>query len=163
MLAVGLTVDDSRMLASYFVVFMLACFKLRADRFSSFSGSSTYRQMMSQRKNMFVWKDLSFETKSMWTFLDYLRLFCYCHLLDLVLCLVLVTGTLEYDILHLGYLAFALVFFRMRLVMLKKRNKIFRFLRIYNFALIVLSLAYQSPFFGCVKSFWEMWDTRLHI
>ncbi|KAG8653838.1 hypothetical protein MANES_05G071700v8 [Manihot esculenta] len=148
----GLTVDDSRMLASYFVVFMLACFKLRADRFSSFSGSSTYRQMMSQRKNMFVWKDLSFETKSMWTFLDYLRLFCYCHLLDLVLCLVLVTGTLEYDILHLGYLAFALVFFRMRLVMLKKRNKIFRFLRIYNFALIVLSLAYQSPFLGVSKA-----------
>ncbi|XP_057994460.1 piezo-type mechanosensitive ion channel homolog isoform X2 [Hevea brasiliensis] len=148
----GLIVDDSRMLASYFVVFMLACFKLHSDRFSSFSGSSTYRQMMSQRKNTFVWKDLSFETKSMWTFLDYLRLYCYCHLLDLVLCLILITGTLEYDILHLGYLAFALVFFRMRLVMLKKKNKMFRFLRIYNFALIVLSLAYQSPFVGVSKS-----------
>ncbi|XP_037492491.1 piezo-type mechanosensitive ion channel homolog isoform X2 [Jatropha curcas] len=148
----GLVVDDSRMLASYFVVFMFACFKLRADRFSSFSGSSTYRQMMSQRKNIFVWKDLSFETKSMWTFLDYLRLYCYCHLLDLVLCLILITGTLEYDILHLGYLAFALVFFRMRLVILKKKNKIFRFLRIYNFVLIVLSLAYQSPFVGVFSS-----------
>ncbi|KAF2298634.1 hypothetical protein GH714_024432 [Hevea brasiliensis] len=120
---IRLIVDDSRMLASYFVVFMLACFKLHSDRFSSFSGSSTYRQMMSQRKNTFVWKDLSFETKSMWTFLDYLRLYCYCHLLDLVLCLILITGTLEYDILHLGYLAFALVFFRMRLVMLKKKTR----------------------------------------
>ncbi|XP_050238768.1 piezo-type mechanosensitive ion channel homolog [Mercurialis annua] len=144
----GLTVDDSRVLANYFVIFMLACFKLRADRLSSFSGSSTYRQMMSQRKNTFVWKDLSFETKSMWTFLDYMRLYCYCHLLDLVLCLILITGTLEYDILHLGYLAFALVFFRMRLVILKKKNKIFRLLRIYNFAVIVLSLAYQSPYVG---------------
>ncbi|KAM4074275.1 hypothetical protein ACB094_10G082400 [Castanea mollissima] len=143
-----LIVDDPRTLISYFLVFMLACFKFRADRLSSFSGSSTYRQMMSQRKNTFVWRDLSFETKSMWTILDYLRLYCYCHLLDLVLALILITGTLEYDILHLGYLAFALVFFRMRLQILKKKNKIFKFLRMYNFALIVLSLAYQSPFVG---------------
>lgn len=144
----GLIVDDPRMLISYFVVFMLACFKLRADHLSRFPESSTYRQMMSQRKNSFVWRDLSFDTKSMWTFLDYLKLYCYCHLLDLVLALILITGTLEYDILHLGYLAFALVFFRMRLEILKKKNKIFKFLRIYNFALIILSLAYQSPFVG---------------
>ncbi|XP_061356243.1 piezo-type mechanosensitive ion channel homolog isoform X3 [Gastrolobium bilobum] len=144
----GFVIDDPRMLISYFVVFMLACFKLRADRLSSFSGSSTYRQIMSQRRNAFVWRDLSFETKSMWTFLDYLRLYCYCHLLDLVLILILITGTLEYDILHLGYLAFALVFFRMRLEILKKKNKIFKFLRIYNFAVIILSLVYQSPFVG---------------
>uniref|UniRef100_A0A2P2M0W9 Piezo-type mechanosensitive ion channel homolog isoform X2 n=1 Tax=Rhizophora mucronata TaxID=61149 RepID=A0A2P2M0W9_RHIMU len=147
----GLVVDDPRILISYFVVFMFACFKLRADHISSFSGS-TYHQMMSQRKNIFVWKELSFETKSMWTFLDYIRLYCYCHLLDLVLCLILITGTLEYDILHLGYLAFALVFFRMRLVILKKKNKIFNFLRIYNFAVIILSLAYQSPFVGVFSS-----------
>ncbi|KAJ6723537.1 PIEZO-TYPE MECHANOSENSITIVE ION CHANNEL-like protein [Salix koriyanagi] len=149
---IGLIVDDPRMLISYFSVFMIACFKLRADNLSSLTGSSMYRQKMSQSKNTFVWKDLSFETKSMWTFLDYLRLYFYCHLLDLVLCLILITGTLEYDILHLGYLAFALVFFRMRLVILKKKNKVFRFLRIYNFALIVLSLAYQSPFVGVFSS-----------
>ncbi|KAB2071038.1 hypothetical protein ES319_A08G195800v1 [Gossypium barbadense] len=144
----GLIIDDPRMLISYFLVFLLACFKLRADHLSDFSGSSTYRQMLSQRENSFVWRDLSFETKSMWTFLDYVRLYCYCHLLDLVLVLILITGTLEYDILHLGYLAFALVFFRMRLEILKKKNKIFKFLRIYNFVVIVLSLAYQSPFVG---------------
>ncbi|XVF21838.1 hypothetical protein REPUB_Repub12eG0124200 [Reevesia pubescens] len=144
----GLIIDDPRILISYFLVFLLACFKLRADHLSDFSGSSTYRKMMSQRKNSFVWRDLSFETKSMWTFLDYIRLYCYCHLLDLVLVMILITGTLEYDILHLGYLAFALVFFRMRLEILKKKNKIFRFLRIYNFVVIVLSLAYQSPFVG---------------
>ncbi|KAL8092740.1 hypothetical protein AgCh_034845 [Apium graveolens] len=144
----GLIVDDYRMLISYFAVFMVACFKLRADQFSRFSGSFTYRQMISQRKNAFVWRDLSFETKSMWTFIDYLRLYCYCHLLDLVLALILITGTLEYDMLHLGYLAFAVIFFRMRLTILKKKNKIFRFLRIYNFVVIVLSLAYQSPFLG---------------
>ncbi|XP_034689649.1 piezo-type mechanosensitive ion channel homolog isoform X2 [Vitis riparia] len=144
----GLVVDDPRTLISYYIVFMLACFKLRADHSSSFSGPFTYHQMMSQRKNIFVWRDLSFETKSMWTFLDYLRLYCYCHLLDLVLALILITGTLEYDILHLGYLCFALIFFRMRLKILKKKNEIFKFLRIYNFSIIVLSLAYQSPFVG---------------
>ncbi|KAF3663516.1 Piezo-type mechanosensitive ion channel -like protein [Capsicum annuum] len=144
----GFTVDDPRTLISYYVVFMLACFKLRADRTSSLSGSFTYRQMVSQRKNSFVWRDLSFETKSMWTFLDYLRLYCYCHLLDLVLALILITGTLEYDVLHLGYLGFALIFFRMRLTILKKKNEIFKYLRMYNFTVIVLSLAYQSPFIG---------------
>ncbi|KAL5561618.1 hypothetical protein UlMin_031365 [Ulmus minor] len=148
----GLIVDDPRILVSYFVVFMLACFKLRADHLPSFSETSTYRQMMSQQKNTFVWRDLSFETKSMWTLLDYLRLYFYCHLLDLVFVLVLITGTLEYDILHLGYLGFALVFSRMRLEILKKRNKIFKFLRIYNFVVIVLSLAYQSPFVGVFTS-----------
>ncbi|KAK9733567.1 hypothetical protein RND81_04G075400 [Saponaria officinalis] len=136
------------MLMSYFVVFIVASFKLRADKSPGLSGSFTYHQMMSQQKNIFVWKDLSFETKSMWTIFDYLRLYCYCHLLDLVLTLILVTGTLEYDILHLGYLGFALVFFRMRLEILRKRNKIFKFLRIYNFVIIVISLAYQSPFIG---------------
>lgn len=144
----GIIVDDPRVLISYCVVFMLACFKLRADHASSFSGSFTYRQMVSQRKNAFVWRDISFETKSMWTFLDYLRVYCYCHLLDLVLALILITGTLEYDILHLGYLGFAVIFFRMRLTILKKKNKIFKYLRIYNFAVIVFSLAYQSPFIG---------------
>ncbi|KAJ4954572.1 hypothetical protein NE237_011355 [Protea cynaroides] len=144
----GFVVDDPRMLISYYVVFMLACFKLRSDHLSGFSGSQTYHQMKSQRKNASVWRDLSFETKSLWTFLDYLRLYCYCHLLDLVLALILITGTLQYDILHLGYLGFALIFFRSRLQILKKKNKIFKFLRMYNFALIVLSLAYQSPFLG---------------
>ncbi|KAI3678969.1 hypothetical protein L6452_38273 [Arctium lappa] len=144
----GLAVDDPRVLISYFLVFMFACFKLRADRFCSFSGSYTYRQMISQRKNAFVWRDLSLETKTIWTLLDYLRLYCYCHLLDLVFALILITGTLEYDILHLGYLAFALTLFRLRLTILKKKNKIFKWLRIYNFAVIVLSLAYQSPFVG---------------
>lgn len=140
------------MLISYYVVFIFSSFKLRSHHFSGFSDSDTYRQMMSQRKNAVVWRDLSLETKSFWTFLDYLRLYAYCHLLDIVLALIAITGTLEYDVLHLGYLGFALVFFRMRLEILKKKNKIFKYLRMYNFALIVLSLAYQSPYIGQFSS-----------
>ncbi|KAL5566153.1 hypothetical protein UlMin_029317 [Ulmus minor] len=144
----GTIVDDPRILFSYYAVFMFACFKLRADRLSSPYGSQIYQKMLSECNKASILSDLSFETKGLWTFLDYLRLYSYCHLLDLVLALILITGTLEYDILHLGYLGFALVFFRIRLEILKKKNKIFKFLRIYNFALIVLSLAYQSPFIG---------------
>ncbi|KAF3794554.1 Piezo-type mechanosensitive ion channel-like protein [Nymphaea thermarum] len=136
------------MLISYYLVFIFASFKLRADHLSNFNESNAYPQMVPHRSNPLVWGDLSFEIKSEWTILDYLKLYSYCHFLDVVLCLILVTGTLEYDILHLGYLGFALVFFRMRLEILKKKNKIFKFLRMYNFAVIVLSLAYQSPFFG---------------
>nr|CAN61399.1 hypothetical protein VITISV_031828 [Vitis vinifera] len=155
----GIVVDDPRMLISYYVVFMLACFKFRADCLSSLSEAYTYQKIMSRFMKASVLSDLSFETKSMWTFIDYLRLYSYCHLLDLVLALILITGTLEYDILHLGYLGFAMVFFRMRLEILKKKNKIFKFLRMYNFALIVLSLAYQSPFVGDFsKGKWEMID-----
>ncbi|KAF7805147.1 piezo-type mechanosensitive ion channel-like protein isoform X1 [Senna tora] len=106
----GITVDDPRILISYYGVFMLSCFKFRADQSSSLSRSKMYKKILSQ-----------------WKFASVLR-------------------TLEYDILHLGYLGFALVFFRIRLKILNQGNKIFRFLRVYNFVLIVLSLAYQSPF-----------------
>lgn len=127
---------------------MFSSFKYRADKSSSLSRSRMYKKILSQWKSASVLNDLSFETKGYWTFLDHLRLYCYCHLLDYVLSLILITGTLEYDILHFGYLGFALVFFRKRLKILKQGNSIFRFLRLYNFVLIVLSLAYQSPFVG---------------
>ncbi|XP_062084665.1 piezo-type mechanosensitive ion channel homolog isoform X2 [Humulus lupulus] len=144
----GIIADDPRILISYYVVFMFSCFKLRSDRLSIPYGSQIYREMIFNCYKASVLSDLSFETKGLWTYLDFLRLYGYCYLLDLVLVLILITGTLEYDVLHLGYLGFALVFFRMRLEILKKKNKIFKFLRMYNFGLIVLSLAYQSPFIG---------------
>ncbi|RYR02293.1 hypothetical protein Ahy_B06g081111 [Arachis hypogaea] len=147
----GIIVDDPRMLISYYGVFMLSCLKFRADHSSTLTGLDMYRKMLSQWKSASILNDLSFETKAYWTFLDHLRLYGYCHLLDFVLSLVLITGTLEYDVLHLGYLAFALAFLRKRMKILKKGNLIFRFLRMYNFLVIVLSLAYQSPLFGHLR------------
>ncbi|KAK4744236.1 hypothetical protein SAY87_010548 [Trapa incisa] len=144
----GIVVDDSRMLISYYMVYMFSCFKLKADHYSSLPDSQMYQCLISYCKNASLLSDLSFETKELWTLLDYVRHYSYCHLLDFFLALILIIGTLEYDIMHLGYLGFALVFFRMRLQILKKKNKLFKLLRIYNFALIVLSLAYQSPFIG---------------
>lgn len=136
------------MLVSYYLVFIISSFKLRSDHSASLLSSQTYHQMMSQRKSSLIWRDLSFETKSMWTILDYLRVYSYCHLLDVVLALIMITGTLEYDILHFGYLFFALFFFTKRLEILKRKNKVFRYLRMYNFIVIVLSLACQSPYLG---------------
>lgn len=52
---------------------------------------------------------------------------------------------LEYDRRHFGYLSFAMVFFWMKLKILKKGNQIFRCLRMYKFVVMVLFLAYQSP------------------
>ncbi|MED6172171.1 hypothetical protein PIB30_047572, partial [Stylosanthes scabra] len=147
----GIIVDDTRMLISYYGVFMLSCLKLRADHSSTLTGLDMYRKMLSQWKTASILNDLSFETKAYWTFLDHLRLYGYCHLLDFVLSLVLITGTLEYDVLHLGYLCFALTFLRERMKILKQGNLIFRFLRMYNFVVIVLSLAYQSPLFGQLR------------
>ncbi|KAL2345732.1 hypothetical protein Fmac_007017 [Flemingia macrophylla] len=144
----GIIVDDPRMLMWYYGIFMFSCFKFRADQSSCLNGLEMYQKILSQWKSASVLSDLSFETKGYWTFLDHLRLYGYCHLLDFVLSLILITGTLEYDILHLGYLGFALLFFRIRLKILQEGNKIFRFLRMYNFVLIVMSLAYQSPFVG---------------
>ena len=54
-----------------------------------------------KKENAFVLRDLSFETKNMWTVLDYLRHYCYVHLLDILPVLILITRTLEYDILLL--------------------------------------------------------------
>lgn len=82
-----------------------------------------------------------------------MRLYGDCHLLGFVLSLILITGTLEYDMLHFGYLGFALVFYRMRLKILKKGNQVFRYLRMYNFVVTILFLAYQSP---CVGDFREI-------
>ncbi|KAK7332943.1 hypothetical protein VNO80_29700 [Phaseolus coccineus] len=149
----GIIVDDPRMLFWYYGVFMVSCFKFRADQSSCLNGLEMYQKILSQWKSASVLNDLSFETKGYWTFIDHMRLYSYCHLLDFVLSLILITGTLEYDILHLGYLGCAMVFFRIRLKILKQGNKIFRFLRMYNFVLIVMSLAYQSPFVGTFSNF----------
>ncbi len=40
----------------------------------------------------------------------------------------------------------------MRGTIMERRNSLFCFLRLYNFILIVMSLAYQAPYFGNVGS-----------
>jgi hypothetical protein len=68
-------------------------------------------------------------------------------LLLLVLTLVFATGSLNYDLLHFGYLAFSLVFFRIRGQIMERGNAVLNYLRLYNFLLIIASLVYQAPAF----------------
>lgn len=144
----GLTVDDRQMLVAHFMVFIVSCFQLHANMAAGVLDPRSLHAGILSASERLAWKEISYETTSQWTWLDYLRFGFYRHLLHLVLLLVFITGTLQYDVLHLGYLAISLIFFRMRGTIMERRNSIFRFLRLYNFTLIVASLAYQAPYFG---------------
>ncbi|CAM6103082.1 unnamed protein product [Calypogeia fissa] len=147
----GLAVDDRQMLAAHFMVFFFASLQLRANMLAGNALSRSIHTFIPPSDRL-AWKEMSFETSGEWTWLDHGRFLFYRHLLHVVLLLVFVTGTLQYDVLHLGYLTFSLVLFRMRSTLMIKRNSIFRFLRLYNFILIAASLIYQAPYFGSLST-----------
>jgi len=65
------------------------------------------------------------------------------HYSDAVLVAVIALCTLENDVIHAGYLALALYFFRHRESLCTPA--LFRWLPLYNFGVMLLSLAYQAP------------------
>ena len=65
------------------------------------------------------------------------------HYSDAVLVAVIALCTLENDVIHAGYLALALYFFRQRESL--RTSALFRWLPLYNFGVMLLSLAYQAP------------------
>lgn len=144
----GLAIDDRQMLVANFMVFLISCFQLRANMSAGGLDTRSFHAAIIPASDRLAWKEISYETTSQWTWLDHLRFFFYHYLLHAVLILVFITGTLQYDVLHLGYLAFALVFFRMWDTIMVKRNSVFWVLRLYNFILILASLGYQAPYFG---------------
>ncbi|KAJ7571313.1 hypothetical protein O6H91_01G159100 [Diphasiastrum complanatum] len=147
----GIVVDDRQMLVAYFMVYLISCMQLRANLSSDGSENGLFHSAVIPASDRMAWQEISYNTIEQWTWLDHLRFLYYCHLLHVVLLLVFITGTLQYDLLHLGYLAFSMVFFRMRATIMRKRNRIFFFLRLYNFALIIASLVFQAPFFGYLE------------
>ncbi|MCO5611380.1 hypothetical protein L7F22_065633 [Adiantum nelumboides] len=144
----GVMVDDWQTVIAYFMVFFICSLELQANIRARSTNIFSFHELVRSPSDKLAWREITYETKGQWTWLDRLRFFIYLHFLDVVLLLVFITGTFEYDLLHLGYLAFSLIFFRMRLKILKTRNRIFRYLRVYNFVLIILSLMYQAPYFG---------------
>lgn len=62
--------------------------------------------------------------------------------------LIAVVGlcTLENDVIHAAYLAIALLLFRRRDTLRTERHNLFKWLPLYNFAVMLLTLLYQSPF-----------------
>ncbi len=65
--------------------------------------------------------------------------------MDVVLVAVVALCTVENDVIHAAYLAIALLLFRRRDTLRSKGNRLFRWLPSYNFAVMLLTLAYQAP------------------
>jgi len=69
----------------------------------------------------------------------------YRHYMDIVLIAVVALCTVENDVIHAAYLAIALLLFRRRDTLRSEGNRLFRWLPIYNFAVMLVTLAYQAP------------------
>jgi len=67
------------------------------------------------------------------------------HYMDVVLVAVVALCTVENDVIHAAYLAIALLLFRRRDTLRHRGNTLFRWLPAYNFAVMLLTLAYQAP------------------
>ena len=77
------------------------------------------------------------------------------HYTDAVLITVVALCALENDVIHAGYLALALLLFRRRETLRVERSKLFKWMAIYNFAVMALTLAFQAPFEDAWGTIWE--------
>lgn len=68
------------------------------------------------------------------------------HYTDVLLVAVVALCTVENDVIHAAYLAIALLLFRRRDALRTERQALFRWLPLYNFAVMAVTLAYQAPF-----------------
>ena len=67
------------------------------------------------------------------------------HYMDVVLIAVVVLCTVENDVIHAAYLAIALLLFRRRDTLRYDGNKLFKWLPLYNFLVMLVTLIYQAP------------------
>lgn len=68
------------------------------------------------------------------------------HYTDLLLIAVVALCTVENDVIHAAYLALALLLFRRRDALRRERQHLFKWLPLYNFLVMLVTLAYQAPF-----------------
>lgn len=68
------------------------------------------------------------------------------HTMDLSLIGTFWLGSLSEDLIHLGYLWYALYFFRHREALLRRMNFLFWHVRVYNALVLGMQLAFQAPF-----------------
>lgn len=74
-----------------------------------------------------------------------LKLACR-HYTDVLLIAVIALCTVENDVIHAAYLALALLLFRRRDALRTERQSLFKWLPLYNFLVMLITLAYQAPF-----------------
>lgn len=65
--------------------------------------------------------------------------------MDVVLVAVVALCTVENDVIHAAYLAIALLLFRQRDTLRFGGNRLFKWLPLYNFLVMLITLAYQAP------------------
>ena len=92
-----------------------------------------------------LWQPLARAAQGRWRWADWLRYRLYRHYLDAVLLAVIAVCAVENDLLHAGYLALALLFFRRRVALRSARNRGFAWLPAYNFGVMAVALLYQAP------------------
>lgn len=92
-----------------------------------------------------VWAPLIREAMPSWRLHDRIRYAVYRRSLEALLIAVVLVCVMENDIIHAGYLAIALFFFRSRLTLRNRRNSAFAILPGYNMAVMAIALAYQAP------------------
>lgn len=90
-----------------------------------------------------VFHPLLYSEQASWSWLDWLRYEVIKYSRDLLLVCVALVCFVEKDILHAGYLALVLVFFRMRRGFLGTDRQLLVWLPAFNMAVIVLQLMYQ--------------------
>lgn len=64
----------------------------------------------------------------------------------MLLVAVVALCTVENDVIHAAYLAIALLLFRRRDTLRSERGVLFKWLPLYNFLVMAVTLAYQAPF-----------------
>lgn len=92
-----------------------------------------------------LWAPLTRDAMPTWRLHDRIRYAMYRRSLEALLIAVVLVCVMENDIIHAGYLAIALFFFRSRLTLRAKRNSAFAILPAYNMAVMAVALAYQAP------------------
>ena len=121
------------------VVFWTYCL-VTLDVSHAFSGSRNQR-----RRSINFFSALSYELKPRWRWQDWIRYFVLRWHLDFVLISVVVACILDNNVMHAGYLAMSFYFFRHRIRLRHERNRLFKWLPLYNFLVMTITILYQIP------------------
>ena len=78
--------------------------------------------------------------------------------MDAVLIAVVALCTVDNDVIHAAYLALALLLFRRRDALRAEGNTLFKWLPVYNFAVMLVTLAYQAPLARLFGANWNFED-----
>lgn len=141
---------------SLFFAFVASVLQVQYDIGTTQHGADGTGQNYHHTNNgsMVLWAPLRHSSQPAWHWHDWFRYLTCKWYLDALLVIVVTLCSLDNDIVHAGYLAIALFFFRARISLRSRKNSLFWWLPAYNFAVMMVALAYQAPFE-------DVWDWSL--